>query len=68
MVAMEFCILRIVCLRTEDVLFLIPRQWVEPLNWPARHLGLGSFSVSSGISLEEGESQAHTGRWSVGTA
>ena len=66
---MEFCIPRIVCLRTGDVLFLNPRQWVEPLNWSARHLGLGSFSVvSSGISLEEGVSQAHTGRWSVGTA
>jgi hypothetical protein len=70
MVPVEFRIPRIVCTRTVDLPSPNPRSWVEPLNWSARHLGLGSFSVSFGTVplLHQGASQAYIGRWSARTS
>ena len=65
MVPMELCILRIICTHPADLPLFNPRPWVEPMNWLARHPGLGSLSVSSLYTIPTAGNNNHMGMFSL---
>ena len=51
--------------RTPDLPLFNPRLWVEPMNWLARHPGLGAFSVSSHHTIPTAGNNNQMGMFSL---